>query len=181
VEWWFDFAVTSVSKDRRTVRTDFRRGPRPTGKETPEAARKLWAEGSSLGTIHVTYPSRDARKPTAVKLELAEGISPSALARFAWQHWLTNADEVHRSGPPPVPSAKLSHAIKAAAGRPGRGGHHPEFFENVARRYRDLRLGGDRAPVTTIAVEAGVPRNTAAGWVKRARERGLLPPSGRSP
>lgn len=174
VDRWFDFAITSLSKDKRTVRTEFRRGPRPTGAESASAAREMLNQGESLGILSVIYEDATQSRPTAVTLENASGITPSQLARFPWAHWMTAADEIVRTGMPPVPTDRLAEAIRAGAGRPGRRGHPDSFFENVARRYRELRLDGHRAPVATIAGEAGVSRNTAAGWVKRARERGLL-------
>lgn len=87
---------------------------------------------------------------------------------------LTRADEIIRGGPVDVPSERLAEAIRVGVGRPGRRGHPAGFLENIARRYRDLRLLGERAPVATIVTEAGVSRNAAAGWIKRARERGLI-------
>lgn len=172
----FEFAITSLSEDGCTVHTDFRRGPRPTGHETLAVTRHMLSQGESLGGVTVTYESPRARRPVAVKVELQQGLSPSALSRFAWTYWLTQADEIVRAGPIEVPSERLAEAIKANVGRPGRKGHPAGFLEKVARRYRDLRLRGERAPVATIATEAGVSRNTAAGWIKQARQRGLLTP-----
>ncbi len=173
-ELGFEFAITTLSEDERTVHTDFRRGPRPSGHETRDSARQKLSQGVSLGALTVTYESPEARKPAAVKLELRDGISASAMSRFAWTYWLTCADEVVRAGPMEVPDDRLAEAIKASVGRPGRRGHPAGFHEKVARRYRDLRLRGERAPVAAIAAEAGVSRNTAAGWIKQARQRGFL-------
>jgi hypothetical protein len=56
---------------------------------------------------------------------------------------------------------------------PDRRGYPDDFYERVAQTYRDaLRRGG--RPVAAVMTEAGVPRSTAARWVKEARRRGLL-------
>ncbi len=58
--------------------------------------------------------------------------------------------------------------------RPGRRGHPDEHYRRVAQRYLELRLAGASNPTTTIAKEHFVSRDTAAGWVRGARERGFL-------
>jgi hypothetical protein len=63
--------------------------------------------------------------------------------------------------------------LKSPSGR----GYPDEFYERVAAAYRGA-LARRARPVASIAVEAGVPRSTAARWVKEARGRGLL---GRAP
>jgi hypothetical protein len=54
-------------------------------------------------------------------------------------------------------------------------GYPPEWYEGVAAVYR-RELNSDRRarPIAAIAAEAGVPRSTAARWVKEARRRGLI-------
>jgi hypothetical protein len=59
--------------------------------------------------------------------------------------------------------------LKPPAGR----GYPDEFYERVAGAYRDAIRQGSR-PIVTIANEAGVPRSTAARWVKEARRRDKL-------
>jgi hypothetical protein len=177
VAWWFDFAVTALIDDGHTVRTEFRRGQRPERDDTAKRARRLWKEGASLGVLTITYADEDRiTAPARVQLELAEGITPSFLSRFPWSSWITAADEYVRSGSVEDPRASeaLSGAIGAVVGRPGRRGHDPHFLEAIAHEYRRLRAAGERAPVATIANAKGVSRNTAAGWIKQARQRGLL-------
>jgi hypothetical protein len=50
-------------------------------------------------------------------------------------------------------------------------GYDDAFYERVAGAYRAALARGDRKPVAAIAAEAGVPRSTAARWVKEARKR----------
>jgi hypothetical protein len=58
----------------------------------------------------------------------------------------------------------------AALAAPARRGYPDEFYERVAETYRT----NPKRPVVAIAVAAGVPRTTAARWVKEARARGKL-------
>lgn len=138
----------------------------------------MWAQGSSAGVLTISYGSgvTSPGLPTTVQLELANGITPSFLARFSWVKWLTAADEFVRSGTieDPAASRELSAAMQSVVGRPGRAGHVPGFVEAIAGRYRQIRAEGDPAPVKRIAEERSVSRNTAAGWLKQARARGLL-------
>lgn len=55
-------------------------------------------------------------------------------------------------------------------------GYPDEFYERVRDTYRDA-FRRDVRPVAAVATEAGVPRSTAARWVKEARRRGLLGPA----
>lgn len=177
--WWFDFAVTALVDDGRAVRTEFRNGRRPSAGDSPQEARRLWRQGSSAGALTIVYPpgGQDAGDlPTRVTLDLPTGITPSLLARFPWEKWLIAAQEYVRSGSieDDAASKRQSDAVGAVVRRPGRRGHPPAFLEAIAGRYRQLRLEGDAAPVKHIAEERAVSRNTAAGWIKQARERGLL-------
>jgi hypothetical protein len=60
--------------------------------------------------------------------------------------------------------------LKPPAGR----GYPDEFYEHVAARYRAAQAMQGVRPVMAIAKEAGVPRSTAARWVKEARRREKL-------
>ncbi len=48
-----------------------------------------------------------------------------------------------------------------------------EFYERVAHAYY-LLANTTGTPTTTIAQTAGVPKTTAAAWVREARKRGFL-------
>jgi len=131
----------------------------------------------------------DQARPTKVALETPDGITPSMLQRFAWGQHLTVADLIWRQhqakpGPFPVASDDLLAAVgdvmgvDRPKGTPGRKGHPDDFFRGVADRYLLAMRSGDRSPTMTIARElADGNRNTAAGWVRRSRELGLLPPA----
>ena len=115
-----------------------------------------------------------AGRAREVTLRVEDGMTGSFLQRFPWGKWLTAADaytRVHEDETEPISTALDCSQLK----RPGRRGHDPGFLPSVVRRYDQLRRDGDRAPVQTIAAEHHVSRNTAAGWVKQAREKGLLP------
>jgi hypothetical protein len=83
-------------------------------------------------------------------------------AREHLDHTITAA--IDRKRPPKTIHAK----------RPGRRGHPPEFYEEIASHYRELYRAGDRQPTKSIATAENVSRGTAAGWVGEARRRGLL-------
>jgi hypothetical protein len=61
---------------------------------------------------------------------------------------------------------KRRRALKPPASR----GYDDAFYERVAFAYR-AALAQQEKPVAAIAAEAGVPRSTAARWVKEARRR----------
>lgn len=157
-----------------------------------------------VGQLSVRYaredpddPTSDLTDPKQVDLYLPGGVTPTEIRRFAWARWLDVADVIVRlpdserdpSWFQPEPLAgtaggKLKRAIYAEAGvkinmrgRPGRKGHPREFYEVIAKRYRELLEQGVRSPTKTIAQEYRYSRDTAAGWVRRARELGFLPPA----
>jgi len=55
----------------------------------------------------------------------------------------------------------------------GQRGYGDDFYKAVAANYQ-AAIVGRRRPVLAIAESAGVPRSTAARWVKEARRRGFL-------
>lgn len=96
-----------------------------------------------------------------------------SLSRFPLATWLAVADTVRRSYDTAARDGSPTKGPDRS--RPGRAGHGDAFYRDVARRYRDLQGADSAKPTQTIAEEAGVSRNTAAGWVRRAREQGFLP------
>jgi hypothetical protein len=163
----------------------------------PEPPRVLGSLAVHYGRTDPDDPSSPLERADRVSLYLPEGITAATLRRFAWSRWLEVADAIARSGgdlgPPnwwgPEPGtagAKLLKAVFAQQGlrvnlrkRPGRKGHPREFYEEVAGRYLELRRRGERAPTKKIAEERQYSRNTVAGWVRKARQLGLLPPARR--
>lgn len=161
-----------------------------------------------VGSLGVRYRRQDPDDPGSpltvpeqVSLYLAEGITPTSIRRFAWSRWLDVADAIARAEEPEKgahpswfesqpaagsPGGKLKRAIHAEHGfkvnlrrRPGRKGHPPEFYQEIANRYQELRRSGVRSPTKTIAEQMRYSRDTVAGWVRRARELGLLTPARR--
>ncbi len=136
---------------------------------------------------------------SGVSLWVRDGLNPSDLKRFAWASWLPIAEAVARTGgdissalwrsddgfDPKTVQGLASRAYYDAWGlkykkrRPGRKGHEPEFYEQVAKRYLELLSQGVRSPTQTIAHETNYSRDTVAGWVGRARQLGFLPPARR--
>lgn len=51
------------------------------------------------------------------------------------------------------------------------------FFQEVARIYKLLVAAGNPAPAAAIAEANDVPSTTVHGWVRTARERGLIEPA----
>lgn len=168
---WFDNTITAHYQEADgtpVVRVLFCRGERP-------------PRHREMAVLEVRFYSPDSanngvvREVRLIDRELG-GLTPSFLQRFPWEKWLTAADAFARA----KDIAPMDAAIRATKGkRPGRRGHDDAFLPAVARRYVDLRCEGVRAPVRQIADEDQVSRNTAAGWVKQAREQGLLPPARR--
>ncbi len=80
----------------------------------------------------------------------------------------------------------MGESVNRVKRRPGRGGHPDEFYEAIALRYSALVAEGVTNPVQVIAEEESnrkesVSRNTVSTWIKRCRERGLLPSPGGKP
>ena len=150
----------------------------------PEESPQLRVEWDGEGRI------------VSVRLTDPEGLSATALQRFPWARWLTVADGALRTLGNPYGQldglrifAALEHdhqLERALSGerprprpdpsrRPGRAGHPDKFYAGVARDYTALRQQGSLRPTADLAKQRGVSRNTMAGWVRRARERGMLP------
>ena len=175
----------------------------------PRRLRSRFAPDASedvVGTLAVWFSREDPADPTSaprqveeVSLSLAGGITPTDLQRFPWSRWLNVADAIARAGDrmsqiswfseraddPDTADGKMLNAriadldIPIRRRRPGRKGHPPEFYEEVAKSYLELRVAGVRNPTARIAIERVYSRNTVAGWDTRARELGNLPPGRR--
>jgi len=142
-----------------------------------------------------------------VRISLPGPMTPSRLQRFPWARCLRVVEAfVRNPGPlyPPVGpdqrkareayhaewgqvAAEIDQAINEAMHgqkpkvkrRPGRHGHPPEHYERVADAYKVLIATGEPAPNKRIADDWGYSRNTVAGWVRKARQLGYLPPARR--
>ncbi len=173
----------------------------------PRLAPGAWTTSDRVvGTLAVWFaranPADAKSEPIRVQevsLSLVDGLTPIELKRFGWSRWLTVADAIARTGgdvghpswrseefgDPATVSGKMTRALYAEHGiavpqrRPGRKGHGPEFYRGVANRYTELRAKGVRSPTQQIAAESFKSRDTVAGWVKKARKLGFLPPARR--
>jgi hypothetical protein len=159
-----------------------------------------WSSDGDSGHLRVWFDPDD--HVTEVQLR-RDDMRPSALGRFAWGRWLAVADAYHRysaatvlADPPSwkTPKGKrVRQAMNDAASgkrvrpqtaetkRPGRRGHPDEHYREVADFYRERRRQGSISPTRDVAINpkwtwapAHVTRNTAAGWVRVAREKGFL-------
>jgi hypothetical protein len=145
----------------------------------------------SAAELVVRFEIRQAQA-VSVTLACQDGLSPSDLQRFPWTPFLTVADATlrdFRQDPVSAPTEGLREVLRATettrplprlpktAKRPGRTGHPDEFYRAVAEQYQALRRHAVTNPTATIARSHGTSRNTAAGWVRVARQRGYLPPA----
>ena len=78
----------------------------------------------------------------------------------------------------PQRAARALASLEARGARRGRKGHPPEHFVEVAAVYRDA-YRFRRPPTQAVADHWTVSKSTAAKWVAKARDRGLLPPTSR--
>jgi len=155
--------------------------------------------------LEVTFERPDATDPggiTAVTMTSQRAdIRAGMLSRFAWAQWLRVAEATIRNPGPDTPPmtlgegdifdqmrqweeahtaarAKIQAAVKRALKRtphPGRAGRPDSFYEHVGELYTALLRDGHPDPTERLALQLGVSRNTISGWLRRARDRALLP------
>jgi hypothetical protein len=153
----------------------------------------IWSMGRAdggQGELRVWYAPGDDRVGR-VQLSLPDGLKAKDLSTFAWSRFLAIADAARRRNeagmdmPPISMDRELSDLVEVAMGRkrsrrvipgsrPGRRGHPDEHYEEIAARYTAMVLQGERYPTKRLSEHYHVSRSTAAGWVRGARERGLL-------
>ena len=141
-----------------------------------------------------------------VRISLPGPMTPSRLQRFPWARCLRVVEAVVRNpGPlyPPIgpdqrssrstylaESAEAAYRINQTINealhgqkptglkhRPGRASHPDDHYKRVADAYQALIATGEPAPNKRIADDWGYSRNTVAGWVRKARQLGYLPPA----
>lgn len=128
-----------------------------------------------LARLDVRYRSSEPHACSITLTGYGSHVSRT-LSKFPWATWLAVADTVRRT----LARAGGDSAVRRPdRKRPGRAGHGDDLYRSVARRYSELQRAESRAPTQTIAEEYGCARNTAAGWVRRARAKGFLPPVSR--
>ena len=160
--------------------------------ETDGSRTVRWSLGRSdgkRGELRVWFDQESENaEVSAVQLSLPDGLTPTTLQRFPWARWIAVADASRRMviSAGLGPGSELFQAVEAArdgtrpsrgtpGARRGRPGLPDEHYQDVARRYLELRSQGETSPTATIAEEREANRNTVAGWVRGARNRGYLP------
>lgn len=129
-----------------------------------------------------------------IAIRSPHGLLPSEVGRLPWVNLFAMADAFVRAVGDESTKLDRDHMGKVVmatrdnrrppkhpkiAKRPGRAGHPDEHYAAVAKRYNELCMRGVTNPTTTIARERGYSRDTVAGWVREARNRGYLPPARR--
>jgi hypothetical protein len=98
------------------------------------------------------------------------------LRRFPWSQWTRAAEALWRLNTDAsgwsVLSSDLHTPVEA---KETRRGYPDELWAAVADAYREAAAKGSRAPTATVAELWGIKRNTAAAWVRKCRQLGLLP------
>lgn len=154
--------------------------------------QKGWHDPHELGQVVATLAVDFDDRGNVIGAHLTKpGLTGSELARFPWSRWVTAATHFRKAHLSMAHDAAVLELADGAltAGlteqrqrrRPGRGGHPIEFYEVLAKQYSGLVATGVKNPVQALTDEAAargehVSRDTVAGWVKRARQLGLLPP-----
>ncbi|MGO9197453.1 MAG: hypothetical protein ACLQK4_10040 [Acidimicrobiales bacterium] len=151
----------------------------------------------SVSVLRVQFDPESDCSVQSVTLSMPGRMTPTAIRRFPWDWWLGSADAMAREdadwrrrvmldAPQEVPTKaavgagkRSGHGPTTQPRRPGRRGHPDSHYREVAARYVELRKAGVRNPTATIAAEKVVNRNTVAGWLRVARDRGYLPPARR--
>jgi hypothetical protein len=140
-------------------------------------------------TFQLTEDGRDVNpNPVAVSIRDPAGVLARDLNRYAWSKWLqVGWARARISWNHTAAGARHSAAVTdrvrrevrgLPAVRPGRRGHDESHYAKVAERYKQLVIeDGARDPGAQIAKEYDKSRNTVAGWIRIARQRGLLPPA----
>lgn len=138
-----------------------------------------------VGEVEVRYQLDGTDSPPirSVRLDVVgEPITPAMLRRFSWTRALAAADACLRARTTNSIEDWRTSSAKAHAltGLPipkqrGRPRLTTEHYQNVADLYLTFTAQGSTKPNADIAERLGVNRNTAAGWVNKARQRGMLP------
>lgn len=143
------------------------------------------AQATLLGRVTVEFAPGEHQPPAPVltcKLDWSDGFEGRELHRFPWgrvltaarafrdarrhnglEHWQNYGRHLRHVGP--------GEPVRATPGRPAKP---QQFYLDIARRYQELLIEGCGSPTLTISQEHAVPRSTAASWVKRARDKGVL-------
>lgn len=152
----------------------------------------LWSLGSApnqMGQLHVWFDKGPNGEVDTVQLRLPAGMKPRTLQRFPWGRWIAVADAARRMKQldaesearllvERIASARSGERMTRAkvGSRPGPVGRGDEFYKDIARQYLEL-LQTSTTPTLELGSQNFVNRSTAAGWVRKARAKGFLPPA----
>lgn len=165
-----DRVVTSIAGDTVLVEV-FRMRDDPSPTTVVEVAFALGG-GVPLGVRAVRVQS------------MGDPLKPSTLQRLPWARYLEIADgairwryakDLQAMKGPLARQAKATRGLMGEKSCPGRKPLPDDHYRRIADRYLELRASGEN-PIAVIAEEEKQNRNTVAGWVRKARERGYLPP-----
>jgi hypothetical protein len=139
-------------------------------------SEKEWKAGTGSFASRVKVrlepaPPGQPPKATYISLEVPDGITPALLRDFGWARAIRIADATLTGDQGALRTAVDALEQPHAGRQTG-----DDLYREIAAQYTELRRQGIANPTTTLAAERNVSRNTAASWVRRARQRGHLPP-----
>lgn len=132
---------------------------------------------------------KDARRSTAAAVP---GFDPSTMAVGEHIELLEQLDPRHPAAPAEIPrsvadwerlieKAVVFHFLEKEETEPARRGrppmYGPEHWRQVATVYAESYQSGSGTPTQEVADKFKVSKSTAAKWVHRCREMGLLNPT----
>lgn len=143
-----------------------------------------------LGTCTIEFSSSASSDDgkdqlVSVHLQTHQPFQAAELHQFPWSRVITAASTHRRARrsnqiahwqEAARAQAELDASVVVAQRGPGRPAIPLTRYALIADRYRELVTEGVTNPTQTIAEESGVPRPTAASWIRRARQHGLLDP-----
>ncbi len=156
----------------------------------------VWSDGPGIKVAGPDLPPTAGRKPARVEVGItihfhddlataitinprSEPLSSEYLRRFPYGRWLRVAAALWRISQEDTGWSLVHSGLegRSAPKAPGRVGYPDEHWQAVADGYQEFLTKGERAPTALIGELWGVSRNTAAGWIRKCRQLGLLPPA----
>lgn len=172
--------VHSLEDDTVRVRLHF--NPPLKAWDQPET----WTGNGADVTFKIRDEDGDVHpRPSDIKVMLKDGFNGTDMQRLPWSRMIRMAYANARlaRGFSYEMRDELQAATSAASvdarvqQKPGRRGHPDSFYANIAAEYQEHLADGKHKPTALVAEAHGVSRNTAAGWIRNARNKGFLPPA----
>lgn len=176
----------------RVIDLDERRARHPASVRLfPDDDGLFRIESSELAALGITLrgefgaDNRGRQRIQRIEASAAAGVTtnmlrilPLAEAELAFER---TVDGFRRLGRAMVEQARaeLVDLLAGLSDADYRRGLPSRFYELVAAIYLSEVAGGVRNPSASLAALTGVPVRTVRGWVRRARDRELLPPAKR--